>query len=98
MAVANESTGQVTATFAENPEQPFSNAILTFKSGPRAPLANPLACGGASTADGFTPFRGAATVSRLSKFGVDSDGKGGACSSPLPFAPTQGTSVVPSVG
>ncbi|MEA2199669.1 MAG: hypothetical protein QOI89_265 [Solirubrobacteraceae bacterium] len=98
VAVANESTGQVTATFAENPEQPFSNAILTFKSGPRAPLANPLACGEASTEEGFTPFSGTATVSRLSKFVVDSDGKGGACSSPLPFAPTQGTSVVPSVG
>jgi hypothetical protein len=96
-AEANESTGQVTATFEENPEQPFTSAILTFKSGPRAPLANPLACGAASTAERLTPFSGTEAVTRLSAFTVDSDGKGGACSSPLPFAPTQATNVVPSV-
>jgi hypothetical protein len=96
-AEANESTGQVTTTFEENPEQPFSNAILTFKTGPRAPLANPLACGNAQTEALLTPFSSTEVVQRLSSFVVDSDGKGGACSSPLPFAPTQGTSVVPSV-
>jgi hypothetical protein len=97
-AEANESTGQVTTTFAENPEQPFTSAILTFKGGPRAPLANPLACGAAGTAAVLTPFSGTAALSLVSTFTVDTDGKGGGCASPLPFAPTQGTSVVPSVG
>src|SRR5438105_9995118 len=40
--VPNEATGQLTATFSENPEQPFTNAILHFNSGVLAPLANPL--------------------------------------------------------
>ncbi len=31
--VPNESTGQLTATFGELPEQPFSNAIIHFKGG-----------------------------------------------------------------
>ena len=42
---ANEQTGQLTATFAESPQLPFSDFKLHFKSGPRAPLSNPPACG-----------------------------------------------------
>ncbi len=42
---ANEQTGQLTATFAESPQLPFSDFKLHFKGGPRAPLSNPPACG-----------------------------------------------------
>jgi hypothetical protein len=38
-------TGQLTATFDDNPALPFSNLHVQFKSGPRAPLSMPPTCG-----------------------------------------------------
>jgi hypothetical protein len=75
----NPSTGRLTATFAENPEQPFSDLLLKFNGGPRAPLANPLSCGAATAEATLVPLTGTAPQSPLSGFTVDSDGKGGAC-------------------
>jgi hypothetical protein len=90
--VPDENTGRLTATFAKNPEQPFSNVKLTFNGGPLAPLANPLACGTATTETSFAPFTGTESQSPLvTPFTVDGNGKGGACASPLPFALTQET-------
>jgi hypothetical protein len=96
--VPNETTGRLTATFSENPEQPFSDLILTFTGGPLAPLANPLVCGPATTNTSLSPFTGQAAVSPLSVFTVDSNGHGGACASPLPFSLGQGTQVQPATG
>jgi hypothetical protein len=90
-ATGNESTGRVTAQFTENPEQPFSNLTLHFKGGALAPVANPLACGTATTGTSLVPFSGNATQEPFSSFVVDSDGKGGACPSPLPFSLAQST-------
>jgi hypothetical protein len=88
----NETTGRLTATFSENPEQPFSNAILRFTGGALAPIANPLTCGTAKTETSLVPYIGSfATESPSSSFTVDSNGKGGACASPLPFSLNQGT-------
>ncbi len=85
--VPNESTGQLTATFGELPEQPFSNAIIHFKGGEQAPIANPLTCGAASTAASLTPYTGQpAFAPTITPFNVDSNGSGGSCSSPLPFS------------
>ncbi len=91
--VPNETTGRLTATFAENPEQPFSNLKLTFNGGPKAPLANPLTCGTASTAASFSPYAAPTTLFSppVEAFTVDSNGKGGACPSPLPFSLSQST-------
>jgi hypothetical protein len=90
--VPNESTGRLTATFSENPEQPFSNIVMHFNGGALAPIANPLVCGAATAETNFTPFSGTSAVSPLvSPFTVDSNGSGGACASPLPFSPTQAT-------
>ena len=90
--VPNESTGRLTATFSENPEQPFSNIVMHFNGGALAPIANPLVCGAATTETSFTPFSGTSAVSPLvSPFTVNSNGSGGACASPLPFSPTQAT-------
>jgi hypothetical protein len=85
--VPNESTGQLTATFTDNPEQPFSNAIIKFKGGELAPIANPLTCGTASSGASLVPYTGnpASLSPSVSPFSVDSNGSGGACSSPLPF-------------
>jgi hypothetical protein len=89
--VPNEATGQLTATFAENPEQPFSEMILHFTGGPLAPIANPLTCAAATTQVSLSPFSGTpATVApSVAPFTVNSNG--GACLSPLPFKPTQST-------
>jgi len=91
----NEATGQLTATFAENPESPFSHLIIHFKTGEYAPLANPLTCGVATTSASFAPYAtvtGKAPATPLiSPFTVDSNGLGGACASPIPFALGQST-------
>jgi hypothetical protein len=42
---ADPVTGQLTSSFAENPEFPFSRVAIKFNSGPRAPLINPPKCG-----------------------------------------------------
>jgi hypothetical protein len=88
----NLATGQLTTTFAENPEQPFTEVILHFDGGMFAPIANPLVCGkGASTA-AFTPFSGF-NAPAATELPFMTEG----CSSTA-FAPTQSTSVTPNIG
>jgi hypothetical protein len=88
----NEATGQLTATFSENPEQPFTSLSLHFKGGEYAPVANPLSCGTATATTSIAPFTvPTALKSPSSSFAVDSNGEKGACASPLAFTPTQGT-------
>ncbi len=50
------STGQLTATFKESPQQPFDNLEFKFKSGERAPLSTPSACGSYATNVDLTPW------------------------------------------
>jgi hypothetical protein len=50
------STGRLTTTFDENPQVPFSDLHLQFKSGPRAPLMNPTGCGTYATSAAFTSW------------------------------------------
>lgn len=89
---ANTQTGRLTATFADDPQVPFEDFILTFRGGPRAPLANPLRCGLAEPAAALTAYTGQpAQAAQTHGFTVDANGKGGACPAPLPFAPTQTT-------
>jgi len=52
----DQQTGQVTATFNENPQLPFSEFQLTLTGGERATLANPRSCGPATTAMDLTPW------------------------------------------
>lgn len=94
----NESTGQVTTEFLENPEQPFSDLKIGFNGGALAPIANPLTCGQALTTTSFAPYTGGATKTPSSAFTVDSDGKGGACPSPLPFSLVQSAEAHPTNG
>src|SRR4029077_18048778 len=49
-------TGRLTATFSEKPQLPFSEFVLKSNGGPRAPLANPLACGTTNSQATFTPY------------------------------------------
>jgi hypothetical protein len=81
----NETTGQLTTTFSENPEQPFSNLILRFNGGPLAPLANGLKCEASAAATTFTPFTNTAAKSPTASFEVTG------CPATLPFTLGQST-------
>ena len=96
----NPSTGRLTTTFLNNPEQPFTNVKLNFgvRGHDLSPIANPLSCGPALTDTSLVPYTGGATKSPSSAFTVDSNGSGGSCSSPLPFALGQATENSPTGG
>lgn len=53
---ADPATGQLTTTFDNQPQLPFSNLVLGLKQGPRAPLLTPATCGSktiSSTLEGW---------------------------------------------
>jgi hypothetical protein len=50
----NERTGQITTTFDNIPQQPFSSFDFKFREGARAPLATPQSCGTYTTTAQFT--------------------------------------------
>jgi hypothetical protein len=83
---ANEQTGRLTATVANGPQVPFENFRLKFKSGARAPIANPLTCGTAQIDAGLTPYTGQPATLTSTPFVTTG------CPNPVPFALTQSTS------
>ena len=101
---ANPVTGQLTASFLNNPELPFSDFTLHFYGGPRAVFVNPAACGPATTTLDLTPWAsgpgGIGDATPSSTFGVSFDGNGAACPDPQPFAPsfTAGTTSIQAGG
>jgi hypothetical protein len=52
----NPVTGQITASFKENPQLPFEDFKLSFFGGPRAPLTTPATCGRKEVATDLTPW------------------------------------------
>jgi hypothetical protein len=102
--VANPVTGQLTASFLNNPEFPFTDFVLHFYGGPRAVFVNPSACGPATTSMDLTPWSagpgGTGDATPLSTFDVSFDGLGGACPFPAPFNAsfTAGTSSIQAGG
>ncbi len=53
---ADPAGGRLTTTFAESPALPFERFRLSFKPGPRAPLATPMTCGTHTTLSSLTPY------------------------------------------
>jgi hypothetical protein len=96
---ADPATGQLTASFKENPQLPFSELKLHLHGGPRAPLANPQTCGTYAASSVLSSWSGQVASEASASFSADWDGNGGACPASLPFAPgfAAGT-VVPSGG
>ena len=86
---ANPSTGRLEASFTENPQLPFSELLVTLKSGPQAPLANPLSCATAQLQSAFTPYSGLAAAFSSTPFAS------AGCPNPLPFAWSQASSGSP---
>ena len=92
VAVADKNTGQLTATFTENPQLPVKHLQLNLKSGPRAPLATPVTCGKFGTTSDLVPWStpGTPDANPMASFDVGSGPNGSSCaSSPgqRPFAP-----------
>ncbi len=67
----NQQTGQVTTTFDDNPQLPFSEFKLTLAGGPRAVLANPRACGSVGSNIDLTPWSAPVTPDSLSSYGFE---------------------------
>jgi hypothetical protein len=82
-------TGQLTTTFDDLPQLPFSSFDLEFRPGGRAPLVTPPACGNYDVVTRFTPWSAQdpnnpapdEIVSRTSTFTVERGVDGGACPS-----------------
>jgi hypothetical protein len=70
-------TGQVTTSFKNNPQLPFSDLRLQLFAGPRAPLITPAACGGYQTSTVLTPWSGTPPVTQSSPFAIGSGCAGG---------------------
>jgi hypothetical protein len=88
----NALTGQLTTTFTENPEQPFSELILHFNGGPLAPLANGLKCEASTATTTFAPFTNTVAKSPTASFEVTG------CPATLPFVLAQSTQYEPRTG
>jgi hypothetical protein len=89
----NLATGQLTATFTENPQAPFNKVSLHFNGGAFAPIANPLACETGKTQTAFTAFSGGPALLGEIPFTTE-----GCASSPPPFAFGQSASSEPAQG
>jgi hypothetical protein len=84
---ADPVTGQLTTTFDNLPQLPFSSFKLEFRPGGRAPLVTPPACGDYDVVARFTPWSAQdpdnpapdEVVTRTSTFTVERGVDGGAC-------------------
>jgi hypothetical protein len=90
----NPATGQVTTTFANQPQGPFRDIKLRFNGGQLSDLATPLTCGAARTQSQFVPYSGEPVAPPFSpqftEFIVQ-----GCPSAPPPVNWTQATSAEP---
>jgi hypothetical protein len=84
-------TGQLTATFDNNPQLPFSNLHLQLVGGSRAPLATPKACGTYTTTAELTPWTApdAPTVTATNSFTIDQN-----CANAARFEPVLNAGLV----
>ncbi|MFA4927192.1 MAG: hypothetical protein WC558_01660 [Patulibacter sp.] len=67
---ADPRTGQLTTTFADNPQLPFSKLSLRLDGGERAALVNPMTCGERTAELAATGWSGA-TAGDRSTFAID---------------------------
>jgi hypothetical protein len=85
----NPATGQLTTTFSEAPELPFTDFKLSFSGGAQAALATPTGCGVYTSTSDFMPWSSPFVEDAFpsSSFQVTGGPDGSACASPLPFTP-----------
>ena len=87
---ADPQTGQLTTTFAENPQVPFSSFRLDFDDGPRAPLTSPPTCGPNTTTSRTIPWSTA--------LGTIPPGEEGGPSDKPPAEPSKGFTLTQAPG
>ncbi len=86
---ADPRTGQLTTTFADNPQVPFTSFKLSFDAGPRAVLSSPPVCS-TSAGSRMTPWSGNAAAAPQGPVVLTSAPGGGPCAKTLaerPFTP-----------
>jgi hypothetical protein len=86
----DESTGRLTASFADTPQLPFTAFRLSFSGGAQAALATPTTCGVKQATADFTPWTAPLAGDFLTEAGftIATAPSGGGCASPLPFSPS----------
>jgi hypothetical protein len=74
-------SGQLSATFANNPQLPFEDLEVDFNGGPRATLTTPPLCGSYTTQTSLVPWTSpeGATVHPSDSFPISSGASGGPC-------------------
>ncbi|HVQ60288.1 MAG TPA: hypothetical protein VMS60_15405 [Solirubrobacterales bacterium] len=72
-------TGQVTATFDNNPQLPFTDVAVDLFGGNSGVLTLPTSCGTYNTTATLTPWSGTAPVTQSSSFTVNTGPGGAAC-------------------
>jgi hypothetical protein len=84
------STGQLTATFDNNPQLPFEDLTLNFRGGgPRSELATPEVCGSYKTTGSLTPWSAeAGETAQIDEPGFTVTGPCAASAASRPFAPS----------
>jgi hypothetical protein len=82
-------SGSLAASFEGLPDLPYSSLSFTLRTGERAPLVTPPACGEARSEVALTPRTGAATLTSSYATQISAGIGGGPCpSGPPPFAPS----------
>jgi hypothetical protein len=86
----DESTGQITTTLENLPQQPASDVKVSFDGGPRAALVTPSTCGSYTTSSDFTPWSTPFTADALpsSSFAIESGAGGASCPAQASFGPS----------
>lgn len=84
----SRSDGNLVATFDALPQLPYTELNLTFRTGQRAFLVTPPACGAATTTIDLLPWGGAGSVHATTATTIKTGVGGGPCpSGSPPFAP-----------
>jgi len=78
---ADPHTGQLTVTFVDLPQLPFSEMKLSLFGGARALLASPPTCGAYEVQSSLTPWSGTPAVAESSTLEIDSGPGAGPCPS-----------------
>jgi hypothetical protein len=86
----NQASGQLTASFDNLPQLPYSHFRVLFREGQRSPLLSPPSCGTYSTQIALHPWLAPeASLEETSPFAITAGIEGGACPNGMtpPFAP-----------
>jgi hypothetical protein len=70
IGTVDPATGQVTATFPEAPQVPFTRFAFTYTGGPHGALTAPATCGTKTVVADMTPWSGTAAASPTDTFDV----------------------------